>query len=207
MAKSSLSSGTNSCCLAVGTTTGEGGAGWGAEIPGEHLEGNVGAGMLDSERITWGNDAVGMPEPRRTPTGVMMLQGLLDPTRTSCEEDARPQENVLGGRCCRDLEFGRVQRKAPCGSALASKGYTAGLSPGDFTLGWKGMVQPILLNRHGSRGESPASTIAVSSQQSPRRNGYFWASPRAIKSPVGAGTAVLQQQVMLPSPSRHKHPE
>lgn len=62
-AKSSLFSATNGCCLAVGTTRGER-AGWGAETPGECLEGNEDAGMKDSKRITWGNDAVGMPGPR-----------------------------------------------------------------------------------------------------------------------------------------------
>lgn len=100
---------------------------------------------------------------------------------------------------------------APRGSALASKGYTAGLSPGDFTLGCRRLLEGNSpahpLNPAWEQGESPASIIPARSRQIPRGNGYFWASPRAIKSPVGAGTAVPQQEAMLPNPSRHKHPE
>lgn len=47
----------------------------------------------------------------------------------------------------------------------------------------------------------------MSSRLIPHGNGYFWASPGAIKSPVGASTAVPQEEVMLPSPSWHKHPK
>lgn len=148
------------------------------------------------------------------PPGDDDAAGLLDSTRISYEEDARPQENILGERCCRDLDFGRIQRKAsllhgalPWPARVTQPGSAPGTSCLAARGCWKGMVQAILLNRHGSRGESPASIIPASSRLIPRGNGYFWASPRAIKSPVGAGTAVPQQEVMLPSPSRHKQLE
>lgn len=56
--------------------------------------------------MLWGCQTTGEPP------GDDDAAGLLDPTRISCEKDAKPRENTLGERCCRDLDFGRTQRKA-----------------------------------------------------------------------------------------------
>lgn len=83
---------------------------------------------------------MGMPGP----PGDDDAAGLLDPMRISCEEDARPQENILGGKMLQGCGFWEDPKKsslAPWGSALASKGYTAGLSLGDFTLGCRRLLE------------------------------------------------------------------
>lgn len=141
--------------------------------------------------------------------------GMLDPTRISCEEDARPQENILGRKMLQGSGFfWSIQRKPaslhvalPWAARVTWPGSAWGLHawlPAAAGREWSSPSSQIGI---GAGGESPASIIPASSRQIPRGNGYFWASPRAIKSPVGAGTAVPQQEVMLPSPSRHKHPE
>lgn len=108
--------------------------------------------------------------------------GMLDPTRISCEEDARPQENILGGKMLQGsgfffLEDPKKTSLAPCGSALASKGYMARLSLGTSHLAaggcWKGMVQPILSNRHRSRGREPCQHHSCELSADPPRERVF----------------------------------
>lgn len=101
--------------------------------------------------------------------------------------------------------------KAPHSPAQASKGYAAGLSPEDFTLGCRRLLEgnsPAHPPKSAAKqGERALPAPFLCSRQVPRGNGYFWALPGAIKSPVGAGAAVPQEEVVLPSTSRHKHPE
>lgn len=101
--------------------------------------------------------------------------------------------------------------KAPHSSALASKGYASGLSPEDFTLGCRRLLEGNSpahpLKSAPKQGERALPAPFLHSRQIPHGNGYFWALPGAIKSPVGAGAAVPQEEVVLPSASRHKQPE
>lgn len=145
-----------------------------------------------------------------------MLQGCWIPREYPVRRMPDPKRISWGGRCCRDLDFffWRIQRKPaslhvalPWAARVTRPGSAWGLHawlPAAAGREWSSPSSQIGI---GAGGESPASIIPASSRQIPRGNGYFWASPRAIKSPVGAGTAVPQQEVMLPSPSRHKHPE
>lgn len=77
---------------------------------------------------------------------------------------------------------------APGGSALASKGYTAGLSPGDFTLGcqWllegNGPARP-LKSAWKQGEESPASPVPASSRLIPRGKGISGLRPELLKAP------------------------
>lgn len=78
-------------------------------------------GMLDPGRIYWGDDAVGMLSPRR---------------RFFLGEDSAGMPDSWGNDA-----GGILILVAPHSSAPARKGYTTTLSPGNFTLGCRWLVE------------------------------------------------------------------
>lgn len=144
----------------------------------------------------------------------MTLQGCWIPPEYPVRRMPNPERIPWGKDAAGIWILGGPKEKQPCSTwlcpgqqGLHGQAQPRGLSPLGCWRLLEGNSPAHPLNPAWEQGESPASIIPARSRQIPRGNGYFWASPRAIKSPVGAGTAAPQQEAMLPNPSRHKHSE
>lgn len=152
--------------------------------------------MLNPRRISWWNDAAGMRNPRRTSRGDD-IAGIPGPRNNG---GIMPQGSGFW------VHTNKPPR-VPGSSAPASKGYTAGLGPRDFTLGCRRLLE----------GNGPARPLKSASKWDERALAALF--PRALgSSPAGMGISgflpellkapwVPQGEVVLPSASRHKHPE
>lgn len=115
--------------------------------------------------------------------------GMLDPTRISCEEDARPQENILGGEDAAGIWifFGASKENQPRSMWLCpgQQGLHGRAQPGDFTLGCRRLLE----------GNGPAHPLKSASEQGERALPASFL--RALgRSPAGTGISGLLPELL-----------